>query len=113
MRRKVDIVLAHGLRLGPDKCKQMWISSRPRKLIKVDGRPLELVDEFCYLGCMLKNSSSYEKDIQKRCAKATSACNSSVCGQAPSATQSSCESTYPEFAPLWSTYWRLGQHQLR
>ncbi|KAK6761774.1 hypothetical protein RB195_022744 [Necator americanus] len=40
----------YGLRLRPDKCKQMWISSRPRTGIRLDGQPIELVDEFCYLG---------------------------------------------------------------
>ncbi|KAK6753756.1 hypothetical protein RB195_013006 [Necator americanus] len=32
--------------------------------------------ELCYVGCMLKNSGSYEKDIQERCAKDISAFNS-------------------------------------
>ncbi|KAK6754256.1 hypothetical protein RB195_013322 [Necator americanus] len=34
---------------------------------------IELVDEFCHLGCTLKNNGSYERDVQQRCAKATSA----------------------------------------
>ncbi|KAK6740981.1 hypothetical protein RB195_009058 [Necator americanus] len=73
-----DVVIfkAYGQRLCPDKCKQMWISSRPRTGIRVDGQPIELVNEFCYLGCMLKNNGSYERDVQQRCAKATSAFNS-------------------------------------
>ncbi|KAK6762320.1 hypothetical protein RB195_023146 [Necator americanus] len=54
----------------------MWISSRPRTGIRVNGQPIELVDEFCYLGCTLKNNNSYERDVQQRCAKATSAFNS-------------------------------------
>ncbi|KAK6757732.1 hypothetical protein RB195_015507 [Necator americanus] len=54
----------------------MWISSRPRTGIRVDGQPIELVDEFYYLGCTLKNNGSYERDVQQRCAKATSAFNS-------------------------------------
>ncbi|KAK6744422.1 hypothetical protein RB195_011245 [Necator americanus] len=70
------LAAAYGLRLPPDKCKQMWISSRPRTGIRVDGQPIELVDEFCYLGCTLKNNGSYERDVQQRCAKATSAFNS-------------------------------------
>ncbi|KAK6742026.1 hypothetical protein RB195_009723 [Necator americanus] len=36
----------------------------------MDGQPIELVDDFCFLGCVLKNNSSYEKDIQQRCTKA-------------------------------------------
>ncbi|KAK6755331.1 hypothetical protein RB195_013980 [Necator americanus] len=52
------LAAACGLRLRPDKCKQMWISSRPRTGIRVDGQPIELVDEFCYLGCTLKNNCS-------------------------------------------------------
>ncbi|KAK6726307.1 hypothetical protein RB195_004553 [Necator americanus] len=70
------LAAAYGLRLRPEKCKQMWISSRPRTGIRVDGQPIELVDEFCYLGCTLKNNGSYERDVQQRCAKATSAFNS-------------------------------------
>ncbi|KAK6727850.1 hypothetical protein RB195_005492 [Necator americanus] len=70
------LAAAYGLRLRHDKCKQMWISSRPRTGIRVDGQPIELVDEFCYLGCTLKNNGSYERDVQQRCAKATSAFNS-------------------------------------
>ncbi|KAK6735409.1 hypothetical protein RB195_018555 [Necator americanus] len=54
----------------------MWTSSRPRTGIRVDGQPIELVDEFCYLRCTLKNNGSYEKDVQQRCAKTTSAFNS-------------------------------------
>ncbi|KAK6743716.1 hypothetical protein RB195_010798 [Necator americanus] len=50
------LAAAYGLRLRPDKCKQIWISSRPRTGIRVDGKPIELVDEFCYLGCTLKNN---------------------------------------------------------
>ncbi|KAK6757362.1 hypothetical protein RB195_015280 [Necator americanus] len=69
------LAAACGVRLRPDKCKQMWISSRPRTGIRVDGQPIELVDEFCYLGCTLKNNGSYEKDTQQ-CAKAISAFNS-------------------------------------
>ncbi|KAK6757124.1 hypothetical protein RB195_015131 [Necator americanus] len=70
------LAAAYGLRLRPDKCKQMWISSRPRTGIGVDGQPIELVDELCYLGCTLKNNGSNERDVQQRCAKATSAFNS-------------------------------------
>ncbi|KAK6755037.1 hypothetical protein RB195_013794 [Necator americanus] len=58
------LAAAYGLRLRPDKCKQMWISSRPRTGIRVDGRPIELVDEFCYLSCTLKNNGSYERNVQ-------------------------------------------------
>ncbi|KAK6736774.1 hypothetical protein RB195_019461 [Necator americanus] len=46
----------------------MWISPRPRTGIRVDEQPIELVDEFCYLGCTLKNNGSCKKDIQQRCA---------------------------------------------
>ncbi|KAK6743078.1 hypothetical protein RB195_010381 [Necator americanus] len=69
------LAAAYRLRLRPGKFKQMWISSRPRTGIRVDGQPIEL-DEFCYLGCTLKNNGSYERDEMQRCAKATSAFNS-------------------------------------
>ncbi|KAK6756465.1 hypothetical protein RB195_014714 [Necator americanus] len=71
-----ELAAAYGLRLRPDKCKQMWISSRPRTGVRVEGQLIELVDEFCYLGCTLKNNGSYKRDVQQRCAKATSAFNS-------------------------------------
>ncbi|KAK6733773.1 hypothetical protein RB195_017498 [Necator americanus] len=43
------LAAAYGLRLLPGKCKQMWISSRPRTEITVDVQPIELVGEFRYL----------------------------------------------------------------
>ncbi|KAK6762743.1 hypothetical protein RB195_023450 [Necator americanus] len=52
------------------------VSSRASTGIWVDGQPIELVDEFCYLGCMLKNDVSWKKDIQQRCAKANPSFNS-------------------------------------
>ncbi|KAK6737405.1 hypothetical protein RB195_019857 [Necator americanus] len=55
------LAAVYGLRLRPDKCKQMWISSRPRTGGRVDWQPIELVDEFCYMGCTLKNNGSYER----------------------------------------------------
>ncbi|KAK6762969.1 hypothetical protein RB195_023613 [Necator americanus] len=70
------LAATYGLRLPLGKCKQRWISSRPRTGIKVDGQPIELVDEFCYLDCTLKNNGSYERDVQQRCAKAISAFDS-------------------------------------
>ncbi|KAK6763581.1 hypothetical protein RB195_024053 [Necator americanus] len=69
------LTAAYGLRLRPDECKQIWFSLKPGTGIGVDRQP-ELVDEFCYLECMLKNNGSYEKDIQQRCAKVISAFNS-------------------------------------
>ncbi|KAK6761518.1 hypothetical protein RB195_022549 [Necator americanus] len=59
------LAATYGLRLRPDKCKQMWISSRPRTGIRVEGQPIELVDEFSYLGCTPKNNGSYEKIFSK------------------------------------------------
>ncbi|KAK6753895.1 hypothetical protein RB195_013093 [Necator americanus] len=56
----------------------MWASLRPRMEIRVDGQPIDLVDEFCYLCCMPKKNGSYKKDIQQRCTKAISAFNSST-----------------------------------
>ncbi|KAK6760389.1 hypothetical protein RB195_021744 [Necator americanus] len=70
------LAAAYGPRLRPDKFKQMWISLRPRNGIRVDGQTIKLVDEFCYLGCTLKNNGSYEKDIQQGCSEAASAFNS-------------------------------------
>ncbi|KAK6742187.1 hypothetical protein RB195_009823 [Necator americanus] len=58
------LAAAYGPRLRSNKCKQMWVSSRPRTGIRVEGQPIELNPETCYLGCTLKNNGSYEKDIQ-------------------------------------------------
>ncbi|KAK6727718.1 hypothetical protein RB195_005415 [Necator americanus] len=79
----VSNLAAYGLRLRPVKCEQMWISPRPRRGIRVDGQPIELVDEFCYLGFTLKNNGSYERDVQQRCAMATSAFNSKCLWSTP------------------------------
>ncbi|KAK6764171.1 hypothetical protein RB195_024478 [Necator americanus] len=58
------LAAAYGLHLRPDKCKQMWISLRPRTGIRVNGQPIELVDEFCFLGCTLKINYEY---LRERC----------------------------------------------
>ncbi|KAK6759214.1 hypothetical protein RB195_021063 [Necator americanus] len=60
------LAAAYGLRLHPDKCKQMWISSRPPTGIRVNKQPIELVDEFRDLGfsCILKNN--YEKAATRK-----------------------------------------------
>ncbi|KAK6738393.1 hypothetical protein RB195_020481 [Necator americanus] len=57
------LAAAYGLRLFPDKCRQMWISSRPRTGIRVGGQPIELVDELCYLCCTLRNN----RRLRERC----------------------------------------------
>ncbi|KAK6738403.1 hypothetical protein RB195_020486 [Necator americanus] len=57
------LAAAYGLRLNLDKWKQMWISSRPRTGIRVDRQPIELVDEFCYLCCTLRNNGR----LRERC----------------------------------------------
>ncbi|KAK6763497.1 hypothetical protein RB195_023992 [Necator americanus] len=54
----------------------MWVSLRSSTGIRVDGLPIKLVNYFCYLGSMVNNDGSYERDIQKRCAKANLAFNS-------------------------------------
>ncbi|KAK6763723.1 hypothetical protein RB195_024160 [Necator americanus] len=43
----------------------MWVSSRPPTGVRVNGQPIELVDEFCYLAFMLKNNGSYKCGIQQ------------------------------------------------
>ncbi|KAK6754441.1 hypothetical protein RB195_013443 [Necator americanus] len=58
---------AYGLRLSTDKCKHVWVSSRPTTRISVDGQPTEAVDEFCCLGSMLKKATRviFSKDSLK------------------------------------------------
>ncbi|KAK6765247.1 hypothetical protein RB195_025253 [Necator americanus] len=73
------LAAAYGLRLGPDKCKQMCtlcVSSRLRTEVSVDEQRTEVIDEFGYLGCMFKKNGSYEEYIQQRCAKAICVFNS-------------------------------------
>ncbi|KAK6750083.1 hypothetical protein RB195_002210 [Necator americanus] len=65
------LVPVYGLRLHAEKCKQIWVPTRPSAGIREDGQPVQLVDEFGYLGCMLKNDGGYERDIKQRCAKTT------------------------------------------
>ncbi|KAK6758628.1 hypothetical protein RB195_016072 [Necator americanus] len=48
----------------------MWTSSKPRAGIKVDGQPIEPIDEFCYMSCVLEEYCSYKKDTLQRCTKA-------------------------------------------
>ncbi|KAK6755896.1 hypothetical protein RB195_014346 [Necator americanus] len=38
------LAAAYGLRLRPDECKQMWVSLKLRTGIRVDGKPIELID---------------------------------------------------------------------
>ncbi|KAK6753489.1 hypothetical protein RB195_012839 [Necator americanus] len=45
-------VEAYGLRLLPDECEQMWVSVN--LLFRENRRPIEVVDKFCYLDCILK-----------------------------------------------------------
>ncbi|KAK6743730.1 hypothetical protein RB195_010806 [Necator americanus] len=76
----------------------MWVSSRPRTGIRVGGQLIELVDEFGYLACTLRNNGSYEKDIKQRPAKAISAFNflTKCLWSTKPLTKASSESTYPQ-----------------
>ncbi|KAK6760980.1 hypothetical protein RB195_022160 [Necator americanus] len=62
---------AYGLRLRPDKYKQMWVSRRTSTRVEVNGEPIELVDEFCYLGCMLETMAASREIFSKDALKLT------------------------------------------
>jgi len=41
--------------------------------LKINGQPAECVDEFCYLGSVVTNTGSCDKEIRTRIGKANSA----------------------------------------
>jgi len=63
-----------GLRINTEKTKSMKIGHDAGTWqLKVNGQPTECVDEFCYLGSLLTNTSSCDKEIRTRTGKANSA----------------------------------------
>uniref|UniRef100_A0A914WEJ2 Reverse transcriptase domain-containing protein n=1 Tax=Plectus sambesii TaxID=2011161 RepID=A0A914WEJ2_9BILA len=79
LQRLIDRIVtfsdAYGLKLRPDKCKQLSVSATPAQPLHIYGEPLEIVDSFCYLGSVVTNTGSFEADIKQRVAKATAAFN--------------------------------------
>ena len=50
--------------------------------ISIDGQPLEVVEDFCYLGSKISNDVLMTKDINNRIAKAISLLQKRVWGNA-------------------------------
>lgn len=59
------------LKINIQKTKIMAISNRDRTLnIQIDGKTIEQVKEFKYLGALLDNNGKQERDITERIDKA-------------------------------------------
>ena len=62
-----------GLRINADKTKVMVIGVQGQtQAVKVEGKPVEEVSEFCYLGSVIAGDGSCDKDIRTRLGKANS-----------------------------------------
>jgi len=60
-----------GLPMNPDKCKIMKIGKwNDTGGITIGGNEIETVDAFCYLGSILTDYSSCDKEIKARIGKA-------------------------------------------
>lgn len=64
---------SYGLRLRPEKCKQLWTRTKPNRGITIDGDEIELVEEFCYLGSLIHGKGDLSGDVSQRCKKAAAA----------------------------------------
>jgi exonuclease III len=68
-----QLAASYGLRLRPEKCKQLWTNIKPDTGVSVDGEKIELVPEFCYLGSVISGNGDLTRDVTQRCRKAESA----------------------------------------
>ncbi|KAK6760740.1 hypothetical protein RB195_021985 [Necator americanus] len=59
------LAATYSLRLRPDQCKQMWVSAGLSSGISVNGQPIELVNEFCYLGCTQRTPAATREMFSK------------------------------------------------
>ena len=60
-----------GLKLNDKKCKVMKTDSSSEKKLKVQGKEVEEVDSFTYLGANVTQDGGGTVDIRKRIAMAT------------------------------------------
>jgi len=64
---------ALGLRVNAGKTKLMLVSDmKDKENIRAQGRIVETIEEFCYLGSVINNNSGCDKDITTRLGKANS-----------------------------------------
>ena len=59
-----------GLKVNVDKCKLLRINSRNNDVVEVNGRGIEDVDRFVYLGATVSKEGGGTEDIQNRVVKA-------------------------------------------
>jgi len=59
-----------GLKVNEDKCKLLRINSRNNGVVEVNGRGIEDVDRFVYLGATVSKEGRGTEDIHNRVVKA-------------------------------------------
>ena len=59
-----------GLKVNVDKCKLLRINSRNNDVVEVNGRGIEDVDRFVYLGATVSKEGGGTEDIHNRVVKA-------------------------------------------
>lgn len=62
-----------GLNINPSKAKVICMYSIPNATITVNNEPLEYVNNFPYLGSLIRKDNAAQKDMQPRLGKATGA----------------------------------------
>ena len=62
-----------GLRIHPGKSKMLKIKTEDTQAITVGGKPLEVVENFSYLGSVIDHSGGTAADVRSRVAKARAA----------------------------------------
>ncbi|KAK3740236.1 hypothetical protein RRG08_054257 [Elysia crispata] len=62
-----------GLRINPAKSKMLKIKTEDTQAITVGGKPLEVVENFTYLGSVIDHSGGTAADVRSRVAKARAA----------------------------------------
>jgi len=66
-------VAAVGLRINADKTKLMVVGNMSdKRCIMAEGQIIEIVEEFCYLGSVISDNCSCDKDKKTRLGKANS-----------------------------------------
>ena len=68
--RVEDAAKLTGLQVNAGKTKMMIMGTLPYGEVTVAGNTIENVDEFCYLGSIIQDDSSCDKDIRARLGKA-------------------------------------------
>ena len=59
-----------GLQLNANKTEEMRFNVTSSNKLKVDGKEIKHVDKFIYLGSVVSNEDSTQKDIKNRLSKA-------------------------------------------